>query len=337
MQLKLKVTPAALAQAFVRTVCASALMAAAVANGADWKPTANAVEIVIPSGAGAGLDTAGRMIKSLFDQGQLLSAGSVVINKPGAGGTVAYQYLNQYAGNGNYISLSSPGIVTNRLMGIGKIDYRDLTPISRLYSDNVVVIVKADSPLKDARDLMARLRRDPQSLSLGIATALGGANHIALASALKAGGVDVKNTLNVVYKSGANAVSDLLGGHVDVVPVAAPAAVSQLQSGRVRAIAVTSPQRLSGSLAGIPTWREQGIEASYTAWRVVVGPQGMSTGQISYWEGVFAKLATMPEWKTALERNYWIDEYLNNRDTKAFLEQQLAAHQAILGDLGLQK
>lgn len=337
MKRKFTSAQAAFIQGCVQTFFAGLMMTAAVAGGAEWKPTANAVEMVIPSGAGAGLDTAGRMIKSLFDQAQLISAATVVINKPGAGGTVAYQYLNQYAGNGHYISLSSPGIVTNRLMGIGKIDYRDLTPVSRLYSDNVVVIVRADSPVKDARDLMVRLRQDPKSLSLGIATALGGANHIALASALKAGGVDVKNTLNVVYKSGANAVADLLGGHVDVVPVAAPAAASQLQSGRVRAIAVSSPRRLTGALSGIPTWREQGIEASYTAWRVVLGPQGMTAGQIGYWEGVFAKVAAMPEWKTALERNYWIDEYLNNRDTKVFLEQQLAAHQTILGELGLQK
>lgn len=317
--------------------CAAVVILPVAARAADWKPVAATVEIVIPSGPGAGLDVAGRMIKSLFDQAQLVSANTIVVNKPGAGGTLAYQYLNQYTGNGHYIALSSPGIVTNRLMGIGKIDYRDLTAVSRLYSDNVVVIVRADSPVKDARDLMARLRQDPKSLSLGIATALGGANHIALSSALKAGGVDVRNTLNVVYKSGGNAVADLLGGHVDVVPVAAPAAASQLQSGRVRAIAVTSSLRLTGPLASIPTWKEQGIDAAYTAWRVVVGPQGMTAAQIGYWDGVVAKLVVMPEWKAALEKNYWINEYLNSRDTQSFLEQQLKVHQAILGELGLQK
>ncbi len=333
----MRVKPDFIRASMMLGVCMAAVMQPVAAMAADWKPTAATVEIVIPSGPGAGLDVAGRMIKNLFDRAQLLSANSILVNKPGAGGTLAYQYLNQYPGNGHYISLSSPGIVTNRLMGVGQIDYRDLTAVSRLYSDNVVVIVRADSPVKDARDLMARLRQDPKSLSLGIATALGGANHIALASALKAGGVDVRNTLNVVYKSGGNAVSDLLGGHVDVVPVAAPAAASQLQSGRVRAIAVTSSQRLTGPLASIPTWKEQGVDAAYTAWRVVVGPQGMTPAQVGYWDGVMAKLVAMPEWKAALEKNYWINEYLNSRDTQSFLEQQLKTHQAILGELGLQK
>jgi putative tricarboxylic transport membrane protein len=249
---------------------------------------------------------------------------------------VAYQYLNQFPGNGNYIALATAGIITNKIMGVGKTGHDDLTMISRLFSDNIVVLVRADSPLKDARALVARLREDPKSLSLGIATGLGGANHIALASALKAGGVDVKNTLNVVYKSGGAAMVGLLSGDVEVFPVAVSAAVGNLKSGRVRALAIASTKRMSGELASIPTLREQGIQADYAAWRVIVGPRGLDQDQVRYWDAVMGKLSAMPDWKSALDRGYSVAEYLNNRDTREFVEQQFRSHRAILGDLGLE-
>ena len=320
--------------------CLLAIGMAALATGpgraADWKPAAN-VEIVIPSGPSGGLDVAGRIIKNQFDKAQLVSVTSIVINKPGAGGSLAYQYLNQFPGNGHYFALATSAMVTNKLMGIGKIGPDDLTMISKLFSDNIVVLVRADSPLKDARALVARLRENPRSLSLGIATALGGANHIALATALKAAGVDVRNTLNVVYKSGGDAMIGLLSGDVEVFPVAVSAAVGNLKSGRVRALAIASTRRMGGELASIPTWREQGIPADYAAWRVIVGPRGLDQDQVRYWDTVMSKLSTLPDWKAALDRGYSVGEYLNNRDTREFVEQQLRSHRAILGDLGLEQ
>lgn len=337
MQRRLIAVAETLARQGLRGIGILTLTALSVAQAADWKPTANTVEIVIPSGPSGGLDIAGRVIKNLFDKSQLVSATSVVMNKPGAGGSLAYQYLNQYPGNGHYFALATAGIITNKIMGIGKIGHNDLTMISRLYSDNIVVLVRADSPLKDARALMTRLRENPKSLSLGIATALGGANHIGLASALKAGGVDVGNTLNVVYKSGGAAMIGLLNGDVEVFPVAVSAAVGQLKGGRVRAIAIASTQRMAGELASIPTWREQGIQADYAAWRVVVGPRGLDQDQVRYWDAVMAKLSAMPDWKAALDQGYSVGEYLNNRDTREFVEQQFRSHRAILGELGLEQ
>ncbi|MPZ44280.1 MAG: hypothetical protein GEV05_12905 [Betaproteobacteria bacterium] len=198
-------------------------------------------------------------------------------------------------------------------------------------------MVLPESKIKDAKALIDQLKKDPSSISFGIATALGGANHIATVSALKTAGVDIKRVRNVVYKSGGEVTVALLGGHVDVVPIAAPIAVPQLQAGKVRVIAVSSTNRLSGALANIPTWREQGIDATYSTWRGAVGPKGLTKQQISYWDEVFSKLASLESWKKELDRNLWVANYLDSQQSKDFLERQRKEHHAILSDLGMAK
>lgn len=303
------------------------------AHAADW-PGGN-VELVVPSGPASGLDTAMRSMKNLLDGAKLLGASSIVVNKAGAGGAIAYQYINQRPGNVRYLALASPSLITNRMMGIGDVDHRDVTAVCRLFSDNIVFMVRADSPISDGRALIARLRASPSAASFGIATAMGGANHIAAASMLKDAGIDIKAALYVGYKSGADALIALLSGDVDVVPVAAPVSLPQLAAGKVRVIAVSSPERLGGALAQVPTWREQGVDSAYTSWRVIVAPKGTSDDDVRRAADAFAKLAALPQWKAELERNYWIGNYLAPEPTRSFLAAQWTEHRQLLGQLGL--
>lgn len=313
----------------------TAIAFAPAAICAEW-PGSGVVEFVVPSGPASGLDTAGRTIKSLFDSAKLISTASVVINKSGAGGTLAYQYLNQRPGNGRYLAIASPSLITNKLMGIGDVDHRDMTAVCRLFSDNIVFMVRADSTIADGRALIARLRKSPASASFGIATALGGANHIAAAAMLKDAGIDVKAALYVGYKSGADALIALLSGDVDVVPVAAPVSLPQLAGGKVRVIAVSSPERLGGALAGVPTWSEQGIASVYTSWRVIVAPRGVSDDEVRA-ARAFATMAEMPQWKAEIEKNDWIGNYLGPEATRSFLNEQANSHRQLLVQLGLAK
>lgn len=309
---------------------------AVTAQGASWKPEAN-VEIVIPSGPGSGLDGTGRSVQRLIQNARLLPVASTVVNKPGGGGTLAYLYVNGHPGDAHYVSITSPGVVTNKITGAAQIDYRDLTPLAQLFEENIAFMVRADSPLKSARELIEKLKQDPSSVSFGIATALGGANHIAAASALKTAGVDVKRMRNAVYKSGGEVTTALLGGHLDVVPISAPVALRQLRAGKVRVLAVSSGERLAGAFADVPTWRELGVNSTYSSWRGVVGPGGLKPEQIAYWDDLFGRLTAMEEWKKELEQRLWVPAYLNSERSRAFLEQQRKEHHAILTELGLAK
>lgn len=315
-------------------LCVVAFSAPAI--GADWKPEVN-VEIVVPSGPGSGLDRTGRTVQSLIQNNKLLGVSSVVVNKSGGGGTLAYLYINQHPGNGHYLSITSPGVVTNKIIGASAIDFQELTPIAQLFEENIAFMVLPDSKIKDAKTLIGMLKNDPASVSFGIATALGGANHIATVTALKQAGVDIKRLRHVVFKSGGEVTVALLGGHVDVVPIAAPVAVPNLQAGRIRVIAVSSANRLAGALANAPTWREQGVDSTYSTWRGVVGPKGLTKSQVAYWDGFFAKLTSLDSWKKEIEANLWISNYLNSEQSRVFLEQQYKEHYSILSDLGMAK
>ena len=98
---------------------------------------------------------------------------------------------------------------------------------------------------------------------------------------------------------------------------------------------MSSPERLGGALAQVPTWREQGVDSAYTSWRVIVAPKGTSDDDLRRAAEMFAKLAALPQWKTELERNYWIGNYLGPEPTRAFLAAQWTEHRQLLGQLGL--
>lgn len=301
-----------------------------------WKPEKN-VEIVIGAGAGAAADRTARTLQKIIQDRKLVPVTSSVINKPGASYSLAWIYLNQHPGDGHYLAITTLALLTNTIAGVNPLTYTDVTPIAQLFTDYVVVVVRADSPLKTGKDLVERLKADPSALSIALASALGNQNHIAIALALKAGGVDVKKLKIVVVNSSAVSVTTLLGGHVDVVAATATNVLAQLQAGKVRVLAVSSPQRLPGELASIPTWKEQGYDAVFGNWRGVIGPKGISAAQVGYWEDVFAKVVATDEWKQAMTKNFWSDFYLNSRDSRRFLEEESRQLKALLTDLGLVK
>jgi putative tricarboxylic transport membrane protein len=321
--------------ALALAVLAAGLPGAAHAQ-ATWTPEKN-VELVVGAGAGAAADATARQIQRIMQERKLIPVTASVINKPGGSYALSWIYINQHAKDGHYLSITTLALLTNALTGSNPLTYTDVTPIAQLFTDYVVIAVRADSPIKTGKDLVVKLKPNPAAASIGIAASLGNQNHIAAALALKAGGVDVKKLKIVVFDSSANSVISVLGGHVDVVAATALNVTPHLQTGKLRAIAVSSPKRLSGAMAAVPTWTEQGYNAVFGNWRGVVGPRGLSPAQVAYWESVFARLVKTDEWRQEMEQNFWSDFYLNSRDTQAVLQKENATLKNILGDLGLAK
>ena len=194
------------------------MLAASAGHAQPWKPDAP-VEVIVICAPGCGPDKTARMMQRVFQQGKYLDTPMNISNKPGGGGAVAQAYLNNYEGNGHYLLQTGRSVLTTHAMGRTVAPYTELTPITHMFGEYIGVAVKMDSPVKSGRDLIERLKKDPASLSFGIATSLGNTNHQGAAGALKASGVDIKKTRNVVFQSGALAITAMLGGHIDVVPV----------------------------------------------------------------------------------------------------------------------
>ena len=303
---------------------------------AQWKPDKH-VELVIGTGPGGVFDRTARLLQRTWKERGLVDVNSVVVNKPGAGQSLALTYLNQHAGNGHYLSVVSGILFSNFHMGKTTFAYTDFTPVAVLFNEATVFAVKADGPYKTAKDLFERLRRDPHAPSFAVGSTLGSATHVAAALTVKAAGGDVRKMKAVVFNSSGDSVTALLGGHVDVVPVAAALALPHVQAGRLRLVAVATPQRLGGALADVPTWRELGVDAVAPNWRGVIGPKGMSSEHIAYWTRVLAASVNSPEWKAEVEKNAWEDVFLTGGDAKRYLDADDAAVKRMLTELGLAK
>lgn len=313
------------------------LLSSSVAFPAStWKPDQR-VEIVVGVSAGAGSDTTAREIHKLLTEKKLIDANPSVVNKPGGGGTIALTYLNQQAGSGNYVMVTSPTMLTNHITGRASLNYTDVTPLAQAGSEFVVFSVRTESPIKTARDLADRLRADPGSLSFAVGNSTGSHNHIATAQVTKALGGDPKRLKVVAFGGSAEGVAALLGGHIDVTASPPSVMLQHVKAGRARFLAVAADRRLSGELAPVPTWKELGINAVASNWRSIIGPRGMSEEQVQYWDGVFARMVALPEWKQGLEAKLVEYTYYNARDTRKLMETEYAALAATLADLGLAK
>jgi putative tricarboxylic transport membrane protein len=315
---------------------AALALAPCLAQSQSWSPEKN-VEIVIGAGAGAAADATARAIQRIMQEKKLIPVSSSVVNKPGGGYALSWIYINNHARDAHYLAVTTLALLTNAITGVNPLSYTDVTPIAQLFTDYVVIAVRADSPIKTGKDLIEQLKANPSSASIALAAALGNQNHIGIALALKAGGVDIKKLKIVVFDSSNNSIVSLLGGHVDVVAATALNVAPHLQTGKLRAIAISSPQRLDGALAQIPTWKEQGLNAVFGNWRGVVAPRGITPQQVAYWEKVFAAMVKTDEWKRDMQANFWSDFYMGSADSRAFLQTEQATLKTILIDLGLAK
>lgn len=302
----------------------------------SWRPQKN-VEVVVSTSPGGAVDANARIVQRIIQERRLIGVSSSVVNKPGGAGTIAYLYLNQHAGDAHYLGISSVPLLTNHITGTSTLMYSDFTPIAQLVEEYMAFAVRPDSPIKTGKDLLERLRNDPASVSFAIAPALGNALHIAAGLVMKAAGGETRMMKVVVFNSGGEAMSALLGGHVDVYPATAGSVVPMVQSAKVRVIGVSSPQRLSGVLAGLPTWKEQGVDAVYAVWRGLMGPKGLSAAQVAYWDEVVAKVARSDDWRKELETNFWNDHYLPSAEARKYLDDQYQRSRAVLRELGLAK
>jgi putative tricarboxylic transport membrane protein len=278
-----------------------------------------------------------RLAQKVLQDKKLTTATLTVVDKAGGGNAVGFNYLNSRPADGHTVLITPFTIITNKITGANPISVPDITPLAKLADEHIAFVVNANSQLKTGRDLLDRIKRDPASVSMALAAALGNANHIAVSLVGKAVGADPKKFRIAVFNSSGESITAVLGGHVELAITTTGLVGPHVQTGRVRVLAVASDKRLGGALAQTPTWREQGVDVVFSSWRVMIGPRGMSAEQIAYWEALMAKLSAQDEWLRDLEQNALTPDYQNAEGTRKFLAQQTEQLRAILGELGLAK
>ncbi len=185
--------------------------------------------------------------------------------------------------------------------------------------------------------IIERLKKDPKSVASGFAVALGTHNHLAACLLVKALGGNARDLKAIAFKGSAEALTMLMGGHLDLATTAAGNAAPHVAAGRMRVVAAAAPARLGGALANVPTWREQGVDLVFGGWRSIMAPKGLSPAQIAFWEDALRKATQTPEWRTDLEKNYWSDYFVTGAQFRKNLDQEYADIKVVLTELGLAK
>lgn len=317
-------------------VCLGGGLVAAGAIAAEWKPDKH-IELIVPTGPGSGVDNTTRTLQAILQARKLIETPISVTNKPGGSYGVALAYLSQFPGDAHRVMIQTSTPLTAYATGQIKVNYFEFTPIANLISEPIAFIVRAESSIKTGRDLADRLKADPASVSISLAAARGNAFHIASALIARAVSADIKKLKIVVFNSSGEAMAALLGGHVDVLSVTPGNFLPMLQAQKIRIPAIASRERLIGPLAVVPTFKEQGLDVVFDVPRGFIGPKGLSADQVRYWDGVFQRLIKTEEWRQALERNQWVEDFRSSADMGKDLKAQYEILKDVLTELGMVK
>ena len=306
------------------------------AHAQGWTPRKN-VELVVPVAPGGTIDKLARAIERTFVAGKVVNSSVSLVHKAGGGNQIAYNYVTQQAGDPHYLLMGTSTLITAHATGSSKLGYGDFTPIASIFNDYVVWTVNPASPLKSGKDAIARMKTEPRAVSLGFSGSAGNHHHIIAGLFMKGIGANPRDLKTVLFKGSSEALTAILGGHLDVVSTGAGNAAPHMEAGRLRILGVSSAQRLPGLMASVPTCKEQGLDLVYGSWRSILGPKGLTADQVTYWENALRKVVESADWKAELERNYWGDFFKTGTELHATIDSEYQAMKGALVDLGLAK
>ena len=233
---------------------------------------ARPIKLLVPFPPGGNTDIVGRLMAQKLSDG--FGQQVYVENRGGAGGTIGAEVAAKSPNDGYTIFFSTTGTLASAPSMQPNLRYdpiKDFAPITTLANAPVVVIVAAGLPPKTLRELIELAKAQPGALKFGSA-GTGHFVHIAGEMFKAAAGVDM---LHVPYKGVAQALTDLLGGRIDVMFDAFAQYEPHLQSGKLRALAVANPTRLA-RLPDVPTTAEAGLpEYQLASWFGLAAPAGV--------------------------------------------------------------
>ena len=230
------------------------------------------IQLIVPWGAGGGTDATARIIGSLLESE--LKQPVIVVNRTGGSGVVGHEAIASAPPDGYTIGMITVEIAMMHHVGLTALRHTDYTPIGLVNFDPAGLSVRADSPYKSVKELLAAIKAHPGKMTAS-GTGEGGVWHLAIAGLLKDQGID-PSILRWVPSSGAElALQEMVAGGVDVVACSLPEARALIDAGKVRPLAIMDPTP-SALYPKLPTLKQElNTEWQIAAWRVIAAPKGV--------------------------------------------------------------
>jgi len=290
------------------------------------------LKMMIPANPGGGWDQTGRALAAAMQSAKVVQAVQLD-NKGGAAGTIGLaQFINASKGDPGAVLMGGMVMVGGIVLNKSPVDLTMVTPIARLTSEYLVVVVPAGSPHKSMADLVAAFKADPGKVSWHGGSA-GGSDHILAGLIARAVGVEPAKVNYVAAKGGGDQVANIVGGHVTAGIAGVGEFSEHVKGGRMRALAVSAPTRVEG----IPTLKEQGVDVVLGNWRGIFGAPGITTAQRDALVNAVKAGTESAAWKESLAKYGWEPVFLGGDAYKAFVEEDTRRIAGILESLGLKK
>ncbi|MBE0530334.1 MAG: tripartite tricarboxylate transporter substrate binding protein [Rhodospirillales bacterium] len=317
-------------------VAASALLLAGTA--AAFTPDRS--ECIAPAKPGGGFDLTCRIAMNGFEETKLLAKPMEVSFMPGGIGAVAYAHMNSNRRNDpSAIVAFSGGSLLNIAQGkFGQnLDENNARWLASAGADFGAIIVKADAPWKDLKELAAAVKADPTKYVVGAGGTVGSQDWMKAALFMKAAGGDAKKMRYVAFEGGGESIAALLGGHIQIYTGDAAEMKGRINDGTMRMLAVLADKRLPGDYANVPTAKEQGFDIEWTIIRgFYLGPD-VNDEAYDWWVGQFKKMFAMPVYAKVQEEKGLFPFEMAGKEFDVYVKKLVAEYRQIAKDAGLTK
>lgn len=229
------------------------------------------IRLIVPFPPGGGPDILARVIATKL---QTTNGWSVVVeNRPGAGGNIGVDLVAKSAPDGyNVVIGQTSNLAVNPTL-YPKLPYNpltDLAPVATVATAPLVLVVTANSPFKTLQEIVAAGKAKPGTISYG-SPGNGTVAHLSAEVLQRTAGMKLQH---IPYKGANQALTDLIGGQIDLYMSSIPTALGQIKTGKLRPIAVTSSKRV-GDLPSVPTVSESGYKGfEAVTWFGLLVPAG---------------------------------------------------------------
>jgi len=279
------------------------------------------IRLIVPFPAGGPTDIVARPLAQML--GDALQSNVLVDNRGGAGGSIGAEAVARSAADGTTLLAGTVGTQAINPALYQKLPYdavRDFTPIAMIALAPVSVVVHPAQPINNLADLVALARRLPGKLNYGSAGA-GTPGHLTGEMFKAAAGIDIQH---VPYKGSAPAITDLIGGQIQIMFDPLQSVLSNVQAGRLRAIAISTRTR-SPALPAVPTIAESGYDGfETTAWWGVFGPANMPAAMTAMLAGAIERIVNSEAYRSKLEPLGVVPIALSGEAFASFQRSELA-------------
>jgi tripartite-type tricarboxylate transporter receptor subunit TctC len=253
----------------VCSILSVVLCAVGPTTAADKFPT-KPITVICPWSPGGGTDRTARFISDLLSKD--LGVPVNVVNKTGGVGAVGFSAGANARPDGYTITNLTFEIGGLKWMGYAPITPAEFKPLVQFNEDASAVIVGKNSSYNSVRDLLEDIKAKPAGTFQFSGCGIGTVWDLARIGMMNDYGLDPNQVKFIPTKGAAPAVTELMGGHVDVITCSYPEASPQIEAGNLKALAIMAPER-NPQFNDVPTLKEQGIDWSYGTWRGFAVPK----------------------------------------------------------------